>query len=157
MSDLKITGTEEFLRVARSLNAAGSQGRGLWKELNTAIQGAAVPMTDAVKAHLDRYLPDRYATVLRRDLVVRPSRSTRGASAGLKLVGHAKGARRRRHVREIDAGTLRHPVYGNRGTWVDQGVLPGFWSKPLLEASEKPAREIHHAIERTAAKIARGA
>ena len=156
MTDVRITRTEDFLRAARALNEAGSQGRGLWRELNSAISTSAEPMVAAVKVHLDAYLPNTYAAELRHDLVVKPSRSTRGASAGLRLVGHAKGKRKRRHVREIDHGVLRHPVYGNRGTWVDQRVRPGFWSEPLLAASGKPAQEIHRAIEQTLSRIARG-
>jgi len=155
MADFKISGTEEFLRVARALNAQGSAGRGLWKELNDGLKRAAKPMEDEVRKHLGKYLPGRYAPLMRSSLVVRVSRSTRGNAAGLKLIGTAKGASRKRHVRVIDQGTLRHPVFGNREVWVDQRVKPGFWSTPLENSREKPAREISRAIQNTASKIER--
>lgn len=155
--DVQITGTEEFVRVAKALNDAGSSGRGLWKELNDGLKRAAKPMEEELRKQLDRYLPSGYVPVMRSSLVVRVSRSTRGKAAGLKLVGTAKGVTRKRHIRVIDKGTLRHPVWGNKERWVDQRVKPGFWSEPLEQARDKPATEMRRAIQNTAAKIERQA
>lgn len=151
--DLEVTGTEQFVTLARKLNAQGKQGRGLWRELNSQIKEAAKPMTDEVLRHIDDYLPSGYAPVMRRDLTVRVSRSTKGAAAGLKLVGVAKGVRRKRHTRVINDGILRHPVYGNPDAWVDQRVKPGFWSTPLNNAREIPAKHIRRAIQNTIRKL----
>lgn len=151
--DLEITGAQQFISLAKRLNAQGKAGRGLWKELNAQMANAAQPMTDVVKRHLSDYLPDNYAAVLRPAFTVRVSRSTKGASAGLKLVGTAKGVKKKRHVRVINDGTLRHPVYGNPEAWVDQGVRPGFWTQPLNTSREIPAREIRRAIQNTIRKI----
>jgi len=155
MADLEITGTEQFVRVAKALNAQGSAGKGLKRELMTAVKKAAKPMEDEVRDHVAQYLPSGYAPVIAKGLVVRPSQSTRGRSIGLKLIGHAKGRSKRRHIRVIDRGTLRHPVFGNTEVWVDQRVRPGFWSKPLAAAREKPAKEIRRAIQAVARKIER--
>lgn len=151
--DLEITGTEQFVALAKRLNAQGKAGRGLWKELNAQMANAAQPMTAVVKRHLPDYLPDGYASVLRPALTVRVSRSTKGASAGLKLVGTAKGMKKRRHVKVINDGTLRHPVYGNPAAWVNQRVRPGFWTQPLNTAREIPATEIRRAIQNTIRKL----
>jgi hypothetical protein len=151
--DLEITGTQQFVALAKRLNAQGKAGRGLWKELNTQMRNAAQPMVDVVERHLADYLPDRYAGVLRTGLTVRVSRSTKGASAGLKLVGTAKGVKKKRHVRVINDGVLRHPVYGNPNAWVDQRVRPGFWTQPLQTTREIPATEIRRAIQNTLRKI----
>lgn len=152
MADLEITGTEEFVRVAKALNAQGSAGKGLKRELMAAIKTAAKPMEDEVRDHVSQYLPSGYAPVIAKGLVVRPSQSTRGSSIGLKLVGHAKGRSKRRHIKTIDAGTLRHPVWGG-APWVNQRVRPGFWSQPLAAARERPAKEIRRAIDAVARKI----
>jgi hypothetical protein len=154
MADLEIRGQEEFVRVAKALNAQGSAGRGLKRELRKQIQAAADPMTDEVLNHVAFYLPNRYAAVLARDLKVRQSWSTRGNVAALRLTGTAKGRNKRRHVGAINAGTLRHRVYG-RDVWVNQSVQPGFWDKPLADAREKPARAVRRAIQETARKIAK--
>jgi hypothetical protein len=152
-ADLEITGTQQFVALARRLNAQGKQGRGLWKELNAQMRDAAQPMTDVMLRHLSDYLPDRYAAVLRPAFTVRVSRSTKGDGAGLKLVGTAKGVRKKRHVRVINEGTLRHPVYGNPEAWVDQHVRPGFWTDTLTTTREIPAEKIRQAIRNTIRKI----
>lgn len=151
--DLDITGTEQFVSLAKRLNAQGKAGRGLWKELNAQMANAAQPMIAVVKRHLSDYVPDNYAGVLSTALTVRVSRSTKGASAGLKLVGAAKGVKKKRHIRVINDGTLRHPVYGNPEAWVDQGVRPGFWTTPLSNSREIPAKEIRRAVQNTLRKI----
>lgn len=151
--DLEITGTEQFVAMAKRLNAQGKAGRGLWNELNRQMREAAKPMTDVVIRHLNDYLPSGYAPVMRRALTVRVSRSTKGAAAGLKLVGTAKGMKKKRHVRVINDGTLRHPVYDNPDAWVDQRVRPGFWSTPLSTAREIPATQIRRAIQNTIKKL----
>lgn len=151
--DLKITGTQQFVTLAKKLNAQGKQGRGLWRELNTQLKQAAEPMIDVVKLHLSDYLPDRYAKVLRTSLTVRVSRSTKGDAAGLKLVGVAKGVKKKRHIKVINDGTLRHQVYGNPEVWVDQPVRPGFWSTPLDSARAIPAKQIRRAVQNTIRKL----
>jgi hypothetical protein len=151
--DLEITGTQQFVALAKRLNAQGKAGRGLWNELNAQMRNAAKPMIDVVERHLADYLPDQYAGVLRTTLTVRVSRSTKGAAAGLKLVGTAKGAKKKRHIRVINDGTLRHPVYGNPEAWVDQKVRPGFWTQPLAMNREIPATEIRRAIQNTIRKL----
>lgn len=151
--DLEITGTQQFVALAKRLNAQGKAGRGLWKELNAQMANAAKPMTDVVKRHISDYLPDTYAAVLRPAFTVRVSRSTKGASAGLKLVATAKGVKKKRHIRVINDGTLRHPVHGNPESWVDQGVRPGFWTTPLNASREIPAKEIRRAVQNTLKKL----
>lgn len=152
--DIEFVGAKQaFVGMAKRLNAQGSQGRGLWRELNAELKNAAAPLTDVVLGHLSDYLPDRYAKVLRTSLTVRVSRSTKGASAGLKLVGTAKGVKKKRHVKVINDGTLRHPVHGNPEAWVDQGVKPGFWSQPLDANRKIPATHIRRAVQNTIRKL----
>lgn len=154
MADLEIRGAkQQFVALAKRLNEQGKGGRGLWKELNAEIKTAVQPMTDTVLRHLESYLPDRYAGVLRSTLTVRVSRATRGAAAGLKLVGTAKGRSKKRHVRQIDAGILRHTVFGNSDVWVDQSVKPGFWSDTLSQTREIPATAIRRAVQTTIRRI----
>lgn len=150
--DIEVTGQEQFQALAKRLNAQGSAGRGLWRELNGAINKSVEPMTAAVIAHLDRYLPKRYALVLASTLKVRASRSTKTGAIALKLVGAAKGRRQKRRVGVLDAGTLRHPVY-TTDVWVNQKVKPGFWSEPLDQSREIPAQEIRRAVQKALRNI----
>ena len=152
--ELEFVGAKgQFIDLARRLNAQGSAGRGLWRELNMQMREAAQPMTDVMLRHLGDYLPDGYAAVLRPAMTVRVSRSTKGAAAGLKLVATAKGMKKKRHIRVINDGVLRHPVYGNPEAWVDQSVRPGFWSDTLTTTREIPAKQIRRAVQSTLRKI----
>jgi hypothetical protein len=152
--DLEIRGAKAaFVGMAKRLNEQGSSGKGLWKELNAEIKTAAEPMTNAMLRHLGAYLPDRYAAVLRGSFTVRVSRSTRGSSPGLKLIGTAKGRSKKRHISVINNGTLRKPVFGNSDVWVNQSVRPGFWTDTLTDTREAPATAIRRAVQRTISKI----
>jgi hypothetical protein len=150
--DFEVTGQEQFIRLAKNLNAQGKAGRGLWRELNGAIKEAVEPMVEVVRRRLTEYLPDRYANEIRTKITVRVSRSTKGAGPALKLIGTSKGRSKRRRVGMIDKGTLRHPVY-RMDTWVDQGVRPGFWSTPLTESADIPRKLIRRAIQDTLRKV----
>jgi hypothetical protein len=153
MADLEIQGAEEFAAVAKALKQAGEKD--LQKELRAAIQRAAEPMVDTVRDQVAQYLPDRYAAVLAPALKVGQSWRTGGSVTGLVLTGYAKGKRSRRYVKAINAGILRHPVYGNRAAWVAQQVRPGFWDEPMANSKEKPTEEIQQALDDVAKKLAR--
>lgn len=153
MADFEVRGTEQFVQLARALNAQGSAGKGLKRELMAEIKTAAKPMENEVRRDLPQYLPKRYARVLAANLVVRPSQKTTGNSAGLKLTGYAKGQSRRRQVNPIDAGILRHPVFGNRKVWIAQRVKAGFWSIPMERSRDKPAVAIRRAIQNAIRKL----
>lgn len=152
MGDIEINDHGEFLRVAKALHVQGTAGQGLRKELRQQLKEAASPMESAVLAHVAQYLPSGYAPVMAAGLKVRPSQSLRGSGAGLKLSAYSKGVTRRRHIRVIDRGTLRHPVYGNREAWVSQRVKPGFWSE-VLSKSDVPLDKIREAIRNVANKL----
>lgn len=149
---MDITGTERFILLAKRYNAMGKQGRGLFNELNQAITQAAEPMVDHVKGRLSQYLPDRYARIIQARLTTRISRSTRGASAGLRIVATAAGRGKKRRLRTIDQGTLRHPVF-HMDTWTNQRVRTGFWTEPMEQAGEIPQRIIAKAVRRAFNKL----
>lgn len=153
MADIRIEGADKFVAVAKALKKVGD--RELKHELGSAIKQAVAPMTDEVRDHVAQYLPSGYAPTIARDLKTRQSWRTGGSVVGLTLVGHAKGATRRRHVQVINKGNLRHKVYGNPEVWVNQSVKPGFWDEPLAKAKDKPIREIRKALDRIARKLAR--
>lgn len=144
---VEITGSERFIALAKRYNAMGSQGRGLFKELNASIESAATPMVDHVKGRLQQYLPARYARLIQTRLNIRLSRSTRGASAGLKIIGTAPGRSKKRRLSTIDQGTLRHPVF-HLDTWTNQRVRTGFWTESMEQSREIPEKAIAKAVRR---------
>lgn len=56
-------------------------------------------------------------------------------------------------LKRVNAGQLRHPVYGNRSTWVFQQVRPGFWSKPVDHRIPVVRREISAYLDEVVQKI----
>lgn len=152
MADVDIIGADHFIAVAKALHAQGEEGGGLKRELRANLKDAAKPMEQAVLDHIALYLPSGYAPVMAAGLKVSPSQSLRGSGAGLRLSAYSKGNPKRRHIRTVDRGTLRHPVYGNRDAWVNQRIKPGFWSE-VLSKSEVPLKEIREAIQKTIDKL----
>lgn len=56
-----------------------------------------------------------------------------GSSAGIRLTVAAD-----LDVEALDAGTVRHPVYGNRRVWVSQRVSAGWLTKAVEEIAADP-------------------
>jgi hypothetical protein len=138
--------------VAAALKEMGDGG--LVRELSRAIGDAVAPAMQDVRDGLDGYLPNRYAAVLGDDLKLRRSTSTAGDEARVTILGSPAGIKKRK-LAQLDAGVLKHPVYGNRNvTWPAQAVEPGFFTNPL-QAAEPDVREaIDKALDDVAEKAA---
>lgn len=152
MADLEVVGNADFLLVSAKLKALGKDGLILRRELRSELKDAAQPMGNAVRRHVGQYLPSGYAPIIAAGLTIIPTTSLRGATAGLRLTGTAKGIRRRRHIGTIDRGILRHPVYGNPDVWVNQRVRPGFWRDPIIDESDEAREQIQQAIRKAIQK-----
>lgn len=46
----------------------------------------------------------------------------------------------------LDAGEVRHPLYGNRGTWIKQSIRPGFFTDAIARESDDMARRVADAL-----------
>lgn len=69
---------------------------------------------------------------------------------GVSIVANAKY-----NLEEIDRGTVRHPVYGNRRTVVTQQVNPGFWSKPTKDSERDFGQSAEKALDELVARVER--
>lgn len=150
--DFRITGTNAFRDLSRRLKEQGSYGKQLRRELNKGILEALQPMIEEVKQAEETQLPKRGGLA---DLVAgqRIVRSTSGSGIGIRQAGRTVKA-----LKRLDAGQLRHPVYGNRKVWVDQSITPGFWSKTLDSSKNRAAvrARIQRVMHETALKIEKG-
>lgn len=138
---------------ARDLELVGkrlkAQGRGdLRKELLKGIRTEAKPAVADVKASARANLPQRggLAAIVGGSSFGVRTRLT-GNSAGVRITGTSRSVK---GMRAINAGRLRHPVFGNRKTWAEQHVEPGFFSEPI----ERRAPQIRGGIERVMKRIA---
>jgi len=148
-----MSGADDYAALARRLKDAGEGG--LARALRKAIRDAADPIAREIKdpAHLESYMPDRYAATLAADVRV----STLGAGSvrnpGVRI--QATGRVRKRKVIKVNDGLLTHPVFGNREVWVTQrdGMKAGFFTDPCDRSGPQVRDRILAAMHETAMKI----
>lgn len=118
------------------------------------IRAAVAPVIPAVRESARSSLPrsgglnERVAAT---KIAVGISTSRRSAGVRLKM-GQGTG-RGRRHMNEINAGSVRHPLYGNREHWYTTPVEPGFFDRPV-KAAQPAVAEACMAALRESARIA---
>lgn len=152
MPDVEIRGEYQLRLLSARLRAAGEEGQGLRRELFKAITEAAKPLAIQVQEvnHLDAYLPNRYAAALSADLTVgTQKRFGKNPSVAVR----AQGRSHRRKVRQIDAGTLHHTLWGNRRHWYRQMVRPGFFSEAARQQAPDIRDKVLGAMAETGRKI----
>jgi len=154
MGDFGVRGAAQVERAAKALKMQGEAGKGLRKEMLRTIQTTTKPLREGLKGSARSTLPKRgglAATVAGSGISTRTR--TTGSKVGVRIV--ATGGKKVRDIRATDRGRLRHPVFGNPTTWVDQAITPGWWSKPLAAFAPKVRRELLAAMERVNRDIAR--
>lgn len=137
MIDVEVVGADKFARLSRALRDAGQKD--LRRELQRGVQRATKPMKRAVSDALLDQMPK--AGGLNRRLARRKlsTRTMTGRDPGVRIVG--KG------LKELDAGTVRHPVFGDRSRWVAQDVPAGVVSRALERERPQARAEIQRAVD----------
>ena len=148
-------GPYQLRKLSARLREAGDEGQGLRKELYKAINEAAKPLAAEIRdpAHLQAYMPNRYAIVLAADLAVTATKST-SKNPGVAI--RAKGRRHKRKVIQLDNGILKHPLYGNRDHWFEQlsgKMKAGFFTDPAERAAPAIRDQVMGALRETGKKI----
>jgi hypothetical protein len=146
----------ELEALAFRLRRAGDTE--LVREVTRAMRDAVVPAQDQVRAELGPRLPDRYAAELDADLRLGVNVRTGERDPGVTLTGQARG--RARKLRNLDAGRLTHPLWGDREHWYTQeepSVRPGWFTGPAEAAAPRVRAGIEQALEDVAAKAVKGA
>lgn len=176
-------GAVQLAGLSRRLRDAGTEGRGLYRALQKALKAAADPVAKEIgdTAHMDPYMPDRYAAVLAADLDVKVTSSLSGDP---KVTIRAKPIEHHRKIGLIESGVINHPVFAQgprrrprsaalteeaarkhgipvsavRGwTWVNgqtKGMRAGFFTDPCKNAEPDVSDKLMQALTETARKIA---
>ncbi|MFI2577697.1 hypothetical protein ACH5AJ_36490 [Streptomyces rochei] len=171
MTTVRVVGGDRFRVITRQLRGAANR-KDLVKELRKGILDAVPALKDAVRSQAAGYLPDRYAIELVPSLTMRTNTTTTGDQVTVRIVVSARGqGGNARQLGDIEAGQLRHPVFGrsralkrhalHRATsraspWVTQRVMPKFVTGPMLAGQAEVRREIEAAVDRVLDKITRG-
>ena len=139
-----------FDTLSAKFRAAGNEGKGLRKALYKEILRETKPLKQDAKRNAKAILPKR-GGLARRVAASSFSTKTRiiGAGAGVSII--AKGKGQARGVKQIDAGRVRHPIWGRKNRWVTQSVTPGWFTK----AMEKGAGKIRDGVQRAVNDVLR--
>lgn len=136
---------EHFAAEIRSFD----RRREVVKALTKALRSGLPPVRKEIRASALALLPKSgglAAWVAKISITARLS--TGGRTAGIKLRGGRNSSRKRSDVDAIDRGRVRAPSWGRRGagSWHNQTVAPGFFSRPAGNATAWH-REVDHAVD----------
>ncbi len=116
------------------------------------IEAFKADVTEAIREHL----PKRggYAGVFGGSFRIRRS----GQGLKITLTGTAAGKGSKRDSQALDAGRLKHPVFGRRRhgkarPWVTQAIPPDFWSLPARKLAANIGRYAEPVAKRIAARV----
>ncbi len=148
--EIQVRASHQLVAVSRALKDAD---KALTRELLRGLQRATKDIRADMKRSAYDNLPregglneevagSRFSTQTRRT----------GRDPGVRIAVLGK---RIRDMRSLDAGRLRHPVYGNRDVWVNQSIPPGVFSIPFEQAAPAVRREVVRVMDDVAAQIAK--
>ncbi|WP_418063951.1 hypothetical protein [Pimelobacter simplex] len=149
MTDVQIRGADDIDAMVRKIRAH-ADAKALRKELYSGLARLSKELRGPMLEVIPTALPKRGGLA---DLVASRTKmkttAKSGKYAGVSLRFSARG----HDLRLLTGQRLRHPVFGNRNTWVDQtaGVDPAVFTAKFEE--QKP--EIQAAIVRALEDIAR--
>lgn len=150
MADVTVTGAEKFAKVAKALKQAGDKE--LAKELYSSLNRATKPMRANAKKAAEQRLPKAGGLNKRVAKARLSTRRRAGKNPGVRIVATGMS-----QLAMMDKGRVRHPVYGNRGRWVNQPIpqAEGWFTEPMEEGKPTAQREIVKSLDAVAKKLAR--
>jgi hypothetical protein len=155
--DIDIKGAEGIALVAKSVRSLGAD-RKIVNEMAKEIRSAVPPIRAAIKANALTELPHRgglntWVASARVTASVRRS----ATNAGVSIVDGRNSAAKRTDMRQINAGRVRHPAWGNRSAWSLQTVTAGFFDRAVTEEGVQAFRDaVVVAVDRAAGEVLRG-
>jgi len=154
----EVRGTDDLAKLGRAFKAAGTGGKGLRRELSSGLNRATKQTRRDLKAAIPGALPRRggLAAEVARTATVTTATSTSGAKVGVRIRAKRRGSKGP-SLRRMNAGVVRHPVYGNPKAWVTQtaGVKRGFLTLAFARSKPTVKREVVDVIQSVRSKIYR--
>jgi hypothetical protein len=147
---VEIRGGKNLARIARDLKEAGEGG--LRRELLRGVRKSTRTAIPDIEASALETLPKRGGLAARVASQKFGSRTgLSGDIARVRIVGTGM-----KELKDIDAGRLRHPVYGNRKVWKGQVVPSGFFTRPLERKAPAIRRDLDEVMRAVSRKIEKG-
>lgn len=142
--ELAISGADQLTVLAARLKDEAD--RGISRELSAGLLAATKPMRAAARRNARDVLPATGG--LNKEMARSKMTVVR------RYTGHEVGVRigTASHDPRIDAGRLRHPVFGNREVWVQQTVPAEWFTRPMEESAPLALiavdRTMRHVVDR---------
>ncbi|GEA79934.1 hypothetical protein [Cellulomonas uda] len=146
--DFEVTGADKLRTLSVKLKAAGD--RDITNTLRRELRAGSKETRTAVKRSAIETLPARGG--LNRWAATTPgiTASLSGRNPSVRITQRKRG----HDIAALDAGTVRHPIYGRRKTWVAQDITPGFFTKPIERDADKLRRLVTEKVSDAATRAA---
>ena len=147
MVDLRITGADQLKKLGADFKKAGAGD--LRKEMLAEFRAEARPLIVDVRRSAGDVLPRRGGLAARvARSTIRAANRLSGSAVGMRITANNSIS-----LRQVDAGTVRHPLFGNRNFWYTQPVTPGWFDKPFQKNVDELRRRVIATMDRFAAKL----
>ena len=144
--------SRDLASVTRALKDLGDKGLG--KEMGRQLRAATRPLAKEIRAEVPKAMPSGYAPVLSKSLRFRQAVKETQQTARVTYRVYGDGRRERRDVVRLNAGVLRHPVFGRRrDSWVDQRVRKGFVDRPVDRMQPQVTRQMEAVLDYVADQL----
>jgi hypothetical protein len=150
---IELRGSADLRLAAAQLKLADKR---ITEHIDRRIRAIGTRFGADVRDGIPRYMPGGYAPTLARTLQVSTSIRRRGRGVGIKLRVWAKGKTDERDVRALNAGALRHPLFGRRSKWYVTSTKPGFVDDPRRALADRAEDDLLAAVDEAIAIVTRG-
>lgn len=149
--EISIEGSATLKQVVDRMRAAGRKD--LSREMSTALSRVVVPVKASIDVEAGKAMPSGYRSLLTGSLRHRMSRRNGGNQARILLTTYADGKSERREVRSLEAGKLRHPLFGRKKKWYITVIPPGFHKRGTENAMDDAMDAMHDVVQDFARKL----
>lgn len=154
---VSVEGAEKLALLGKAIRKMGAD-RTILKNLTKRIKTMTPEIRDGIRTSAVAILPHRGGLgvwVSKSRVAVTVTRGA--ATAGVRIVAGRNSTGKRSDIANINAGSTRHMLFGNRKDWYPQRVVPGFASK-VVQGPLGDAFQAHTmaAIDDTIAEVLRG-
>jgi len=151
MLDARILGADQLKRLAAHVRATDAKGLG--KEMGAGLRRAAKPIQRSIRQEYTK-LPARggYVAAWSKSLRFRTNLRTAGRQASFRVLTFADGTHERRDIDAVEAGRLRHPVYGRTragrsgrrtsNPWAVTRIAGGYHKRGTDDAADQAEAEM---------------
>jgi hypothetical protein len=156
--EVRIEGAAAFHQAAAKMRAAGR--RSLEQEMGRALEASTKPVERSVRKEYTG-LPSRggYSGEFSKSLRIKLDKRTGARTARITMRAYADGTKERRDIRRLEAGQLRHPVYGRRrrggsvNPWATTSIKGGYFRRGTDDAADGVRREMIRVVREYADKM----